>query len=70
MVGHMSLEVICDKYQVQKFKTSNETLIVEFISKLRHLYVDDVSVDTSMTVTRGVELSCLTAVIWYQLRCI
>lgn len=42
--------------------------MVEFISKLRHLYVDDISVETSMIITGGVELSCLATVSWYLLR--
>lgn len=42
--------------------------MVEFISKLRHLYMDDISVETSMIITGGVELCHLTTVIWYHLR--
>jgi len=32
--------------------------------------MDDMSIETSMTVTGGVELSCLTTVIWNCLRSI
>lgn len=64
MMGHVNLEVfcrcflssiLCEKHQVSKCKTTNGTLIVEFHSKLRHLYIDEVSVETSMTVNGEVE---------------
>lgn len=33
-------DILCEKHQVSKHKTTNGTLIEEFYSKLRHLYMD------------------------------
>lgn len=40
--------------------------MLEFISQLRHLCMDDMSVENSLMVIE-VELSCLSTVIWYYL---